>query len=99
MADESGCGQRPECTGQRLARTLRRERRLFVLKYELDEKGRWFVLRILRRDTNRVGEYEVTVTSGLHATHKQKEQSGRKEKTKLHPVKAQGLGRRPEGTG
>ena len=34
-------------------------------------RERWFVLKIPRGDTNGVGEYEVTVTSGL--THKQTE--------------------------
>ena len=50
-------------------------------------RERWFVLKIPRGDTNGVGEYEVTVTSGL--THKQKEQRNRKEKRRLHAKEAQ----------
>ena len=46
---------------------------------------RWFALKILRGDTNGVGEDEVTVTSGLHAlaegTKTQKTQ-----KRKPHPM-------------
>ena len=44
----------------------------------------WFLLKILRCDTNKVGEDEVTVTSGHW--HKQKEQGNKAEKRGLHPV-------------
>ena len=68
--------------------------RWFVLNYRKatqtrwgNTEGGWFVLKRRRIDTNEVGQYEVTVTSGL--THKQKEQRNRKEQRKLHPVEAQ----------
>ena len=38
------------------------------------ERERWFVIKIQRSDTKQVGEYEVTVTSKLHA------QAGRTKK-------------------
>ena len=43
-------------------------------------------LKMLRSDTNEVGEFEVTVTSELHA---QREQRSRKDKRRLHPLEAQ----------
>ena len=50
------------------------------------ERERWFVMKILRSDSNEVDEYKVTVTS--EHTHKRKEQRSRKEKRRLHPVEA-----------
>ena len=51
---------------------------------------RWFALKILRGDTNGVGEDEVTVTSGLHAQAEEtKKQRNKTEKRKPHPVDAQ----------
>ena len=50
------------------------------------ERERWFVIKILRSDSNEVDEYKVTVTS--EHTHKRKEQRSRKEKRRLHPVEA-----------
>ena len=68
--------------------------RWFVLNYRKATQtrwgiteGGWFVLKRRRIDTNEVGQYEVTVTSGL--THKQKEQRNRKEKRRLHAKEAQ----------
>ena len=43
-------------------------------------------LKMLRSDTNEVGEFEVTVTSEQHA---QREQRSRKDKRRLHPLEAQ----------
>ena len=48
-----------------------------------------FLVKIPRSDTSEVSEDEVTVTSELLYTHKQKEQRNRKEKRRLHPLEAQ----------
>ena len=44
------------------------------------ERERWFVIKILRSDSNEVDEYKVTVTSELHAqSGKNKEVEKRRE--------------------
>ena len=43
------------------------------------ERERWFVIKIQRSDTNEVGEYEVTVTSKLHAQAERTKKQNREE--------------------